>query len=168
MITFIEGVDGSGKTTLANKLKEKGFVQVNLPERSDNKSEENANWREFCYTYCNYVKNDVAFIADRSMISEIVYRMQDFQETFVTESLFAKFLHGIQVVYCNSGTSYQDAIARGDDNIKNVAQHVERSILYNGFIYFLQEVYEIPVCTYDWHNKKDFNKVVKFIERSIK
>lgn len=161
MITYIEGVDGSGKSTLIQKLKEKyGAIQLEIPGRSLDE------WKSWCDINCSYRKWPQIFVADRSLISELVYRMEDKKDTFLTKELLQKFLIGAQFVYCVSKTSYDDAIDRGDDNIESHTQHVNREVLYDGIFHTLETIYKIPVLRYDWHSKKMSN-VIEFLKRTV-
>lgn len=161
MITYIEGVDGTGKSTLVQKLVDKyGAIKIELPGRSYDE------WGQWCDTNCSFRKWPKAFIADRSLISELVYRMEDKKSTFLTKELLQKFLIGTQFIYCKSESSMTDALTRGDDNIKNYEQHMNRTNIYEGVFHILKNVYKIPVITYNWRNKR-MNEVIKFIEQGV-
>lgn len=64
---ILEGIDGSGKTTLANKLKEHGYFDLHFAHDPENKDLFTK------YSKILDVPNSQNLILDRSFISEFVY-----------------------------------------------------------------------------------------------
>ena len=141
MIVYVEGVDGSGKTTLINNLAKKlidlGYnVEVNaenfIPTRPNN------GWRieedEMYSTLYGMLESDRIFFLDRGPISDIVYRVFDDYEPVTTYNKIRKWIklhNNIMVIYCRTDKAKENMIKRGDDNPVSLARHNEISKVYD-------------------------------------
>ena len=141
MIVYVEGVDGSGKTTLIKKLAKQlislGYnVEVNaerfIPTRPNN------GWRieegEMYSTLYWMLESDEIFFLDRGPISDIVYRVFDNYKPVTTYHKIRKWIklhNNIMVIYCRTDKAKENMIKRGDDNPVSLARHNEISKVYD-------------------------------------
>lgn len=154
MLILLEGVDGSGKTTLCNQLKEKGFVCEAPIDRLERFSY--AKWMELAK------RRDVT-IVDRSFITELVYRTMDGKERG-TMSLkkMCNVLPFCKIVLCETDTAFEDSILRGEDNItsKRISKQIQN--VYQIITAMLSKFTSVKTFTYDWKHQT-VNDVIKFI-----
>lgn len=151
MIILIEGPDGAGKTTLAEKLsKQTGYV---LLHRSYPKTaEEMANMMQ---EYMQVIKSGKNCIIDRCWYSEMVYGPIMRNETNISypdmyelERAVAR-VGGI-VIYCtgNRKVLWQRCTERGEDYV--VDEETFKDIYY-GYSDLMNRVpHLIPVVTYEY------------------
>lgn len=166
MIIFVEGPDGSGKTTLVKRLTEEfGYDLVVGPQRQDNKSKESADWLGFITS----IDNEVV-ICDRSFLTEVVYRLYDHDtNTYMRFTLLSYLLEKqCKFVFCTSPTAFTDAEERGEDTIVTFEQHKQIERLY-GIITDMLMLFapDIQTTFYNW-KKQDIMDVVRFINSSPK
>ena len=160
MIVIVEGVDGSGKSTLVQELYNRGYPvqKVQLGQK--------VNWKVLSKT-CNDC--NLTIIEDRSPITDIVYRLYDKGEPDCKEGIedvAAMFEnYGVRLIYCNNNTSYKDGRKRGETNITTSAAHNCIKHIYDVIIGALERSYSSQIMHYDWHND-DVKDVIKFITRS--
>lgn len=146
MIVYLEGVDGTGKTTLSNAIlaglkrveKLKNLVGVGncepvistRPDKPGRISSKNLfqnvmNWA---------MDMDHVFILDRGPISDCIYRVFDDYEPVVnlkeTLRLFKLIEFGTVIVHCDTDISEQKMLERGDDNPVAIARHKDIRRLY--------------------------------------
>lgn len=165
MLVYLEGVDGSGKTTLFKQLTEQyGFKGSIPPDRHINKSDENSLWFDFHNTYAY---NNKAYIVDRGWLTEIVYRKIDKEPSYLTLQLLDKLTECL-IIECISPTAYDDAIRRGENNItdKNIHSKIEeeyRNTIGNLLQFCDGKLKAIPYC----YKTNDISSVIKFINKNI-
>lgn len=149
MIIYLEGPDGSGKTTLAQTIA-KVLVDKNItipilsaeehiPTRPNR--EDRVNERQLFKQLKIMALSDKVYVIDRGPISDIIYRCFDNAEPVTTLNKVIKFLqkynNKVMLVYCNSDSAYENMIARGDDNPVAVSQH---SIISKMFKVIMNEI----------------------------
>lgn len=151
MIIILEGPDGSGKTTLAEKLhKQTGYM---LLHRTQPKTEEDK--KRMMEEYVQVIKAGKNCILDRSWYSEMVYGpvMRDeaiisYPQMYQLERLLAK--HGAIIIYCTSTkeTLWKRCKSRGEDYITDVDTF---SKICDGYTTLMYDVpHLIPVTTYEF------------------
>jgi len=145
MIVYIEGVDGSGKSTFAKAiteyLQEHGFdvipkaekLMVTHPWRLDRISKDELTYRlRGCLTNDNKV-----YIVDRGEISDILYRTFDsdkysalmtLQEYY---NLYKLYANKYFFVHCDSQRSEELMLKRGEDNPISITEHQKLRYLFN-------------------------------------
>lgn len=149
MIIIIEGADGAGKTTLANKLAEQtGFPIVH---RSNPKSEEEK--KQMMAMYIQTIKENKNCIFDRCWYSEMVYGpvMRDKsyiseEQMYVLEDMLNQV--GAVIIHCTASKKvlWSRCKKRGEDYIKR-----RRTLgkIRDGFIRVLEATpHIIPVITH--------------------
>lgn len=162
MIIYVEGVDGSGKTILVNKLHEiYGYEIVPIPQRQEDKIKELQDWRIFVKNHYGHT-----VLCDRSFISELVYRLHDNDKTFLNLIDMANWLGDCKFIHCISKSSFVDANTRGEDNIVTFEAHKEIEQWYEIIFKILNKFTHIPIMKFDWtiDNSQD---IVKFINSKV-
>lgn len=158
MLILLEGVDGSGKTTLCNQLRKEKFVIKKPIDRIAN----------FPYTsWSNLVAESAIskqdFIFDRSFISELVYRTTDKKEIGTMAFLdMCYILNYCKIILCETNTSFEDAMTRGEDNIidRQVSNQIKQA--YRTIVTMLNKFLYVPTFVYDWQHQT-IDDVIKFI-----
>lgn len=150
MIIIIEGADGSGKTTLAEKLaKQTGFELVH---RSQPKTEEEK--AKMLDMYTTTIKSGKNMIFDRCWYSEMVYGpiMRDasvisYPKMYELERLLTR--RGALLIYCKDTPEilWHRCKTRGEDYITDFATFVD---ICKGFDELMSVPHLIPVVKYDY------------------
>ena len=163
MIIFIEGADGTGKTTLINKLANLGYTIETCPPRMESKTAEKQAWRKFLYNFGRRL-----VICDRGPISEMVYRLvKNEVNTYIDEQLLTDLLAvEIAFIYCYTDNAFELAKARGEDNITDKPTHNRVEQLYSDIFTFIRRFTNIPVFPYNWQiNSNGASDIVYFINK---
>ena len=133
MIAIIEGPDGTGKTTLAKKLAERGMV-YHYRQRHNNYATDEMT---------QMLYDDKIHVLDRSFLTTWVYRLVQNEPLdkcdFSFEYMYAYMTsRRLKIVYCNYPFGFRRAIERGEDNItsektwnklKETYEYIVRTIL---------------------------------------
>lgn len=144
MVVYIEGVDGSGKSTFAKAiteyLTEKGFAvepkaekfMVTHPWRVDRVSKDKLH-----YHLRKCLASSKVYIVDRGELSDIIYRtfdsnkysslmtLKEFHDFYMTYA--RKYI----IVHCDTHESEQLMLARGEDNPISISEHQKLRYLFN-------------------------------------
>lgn len=143
MLILVEGADGSGKTTLVNQLNEYfPTLRINMG---------NDHIPDF---YDNLTCMGEDIVLDRSFITDVVYRLalDDGKETDGIDIFYIEhILLNSVVVYCKTATQYDDAKARGEDNITDLKTAQKISRYYDAVMKFINTRTSTHVIKYDWH-----------------
>lgn len=180
MIIFFEGVDGSGKTTLMNKVYTRLQTRQRLfgltpvlnaqtsvpthPSAPDRSTEETL--LEMLSVMASIP--DVVYLHDRGPLSDIIYRTFDehkpildfFQLWYFTLSN----MFGVMTVHCDTADSSKFMIARGEDNLVALSHHKSLRYLFDQFASVLPQV-----TTYDFVNDDEnelINTILAELEKS--
>lgn len=143
MIIYFEGADGSGKTTLKEKVVDRLMNMSSLTDKYTivnniepyinsnpssgvrcSKTELYLRWRELIDD------QEAIYVIDRSPLSDIVYRAFDEHDVLMTLDDFTYLIKTTKVinVFCDSDRAEELMKARGDDNPIALAKH--RTIRY--------------------------------------
>lgn len=157
MLVILEGADGSGKTTLAEQLRNKGYTVFKFA-RGDNPS---------YTTMLKFALERDVYVIDRMFITTWVYRILDGQPLdnvdFKWEDMFT-LLNISKIVYCKTEKQFERSMQRGEDNITSVEKANKLKSIYD-FVFETIKLYGMStVINYDW-TKDNIRKVYKFIEK---
>lgn len=118
MIVFVEGNEGTGKTTLIDELFK------TLPVMSAKCSMNFGNPFDLYYTLSN---NKNIYLFDRGFITDIVYRRLDGNKGKMTLSEIGELCKtqedNIKIIFCWNYNSFKRSMERGEDNITNEENH---------------------------------------------
>ena len=143
MLILVEGADGSGKTTLVNQLVEY-FPTLRINMGHDHIPD----------FYDNLIDMQEDIVLDRSFITDVVYRLalDDGKETDGIDIFYIEhILLGSVVVYCKTATQFDDAKARGEDNITDLKTAQKISRYYDAVMKFINTRTSTHTIKYDWH-----------------
>ena len=144
MIVYIEGVDGSGKSTFATAITEhlqsKGFDVVPKGE----KSMVTHPWRfdrvtktELSFRLNQCLTSPQIYIVDRGELSDIIYRIFDFEKYSALMTLndyydlYQLYANRYIIVHCDSIRSEELMLARGEDNPVSITEHQKLRYVFN-------------------------------------
>ena len=150
MIIYLEGPDGSGKTTLANQISEicnKLGIKWALGEPTINtnpiKPDRISKGSLIKIMTDMFNDEDVCYILDRGPISDCIYRLFDEYEPVIELPEFTSFLRrhrsNLLLVYCNNSKAEEFMKVRGDDNPIALAKHRKISYAYDLVMFYLQQ-----------------------------
>lgn len=162
MLIFVEGPDGSGKTTLCERLIKEKLVDATVhvvhmaPKQSD--------WYYGLKDYAKLLKYNVLF--DRCFLSDVAYRLWDNEVTegMTLDNMLGILREGCKIIYCNNKNAYEDATIRGESFVKDRESHDIISDNYDILMKLLETFTNVPILRYNRYNT-DFSDVIKFIEK---
>ena len=157
MIVIIEGVDGSGKSTLVRQLVEEGYRATSI---ESHREEEYSKW---CKAY-KEAQDDVV-VTDRSFVTDLVYRMFDGKERRGMDLLGMSLIlnSDVKIVFCESGTEFDDSMTRGEDNITRREDNEAIALVYRVVKNLIKSFTDSDVFVYDWHTMS-VSDVINFIK----
>jgi hypothetical protein len=103
-------------------------------------------------------------IVDRSFITELVYRIVDGKNvgTMRLDDM-CKILSFCKIVLCETDTSFEDSMTRGEDNITNKEQAEQIKYVYSIITEMFCKFLKVPVYKYSWKNQS-VEDVINFIK----
>lgn len=156
MIIFVEGVDGSGKSTLIEQLSDL-YSNVRISKADDKV----VVWNK-TILFGKSLNADSVILIDRSPLTEYVYRTEDGKPCKYKYSQILKWLKSGKVIYCNNESAYDNAMSRGEDNLTDKRRHAKVKHIYDTYISNLR-LEEVPILYYNWQ-ENCLDDVIKFIE----
>lgn len=152
MLIFVEGPDGSGKSTLIKQLSEK-YITARVPKNAETVRV----WNEF-----QSIHDGVMIVFDRSPLTEIIYRsVYGPKSSFSLEDCLT-WLKGNKIIFCDTDSAYDDAQHRGEDNVTDRVHHDTLRLRYQCLADILKQS-GFDVYYYDWH-LQDVYEIMDFIE----
>lgn len=152
MIIILEGPDGSGKTTLANKIKDQtGYTLLHRSHKTD--TEATCLFDE----YAQVIKSGKNCIMDRGWYSEMVYgpvmrgnSIITYPQMYELERMLAK--NGALIIHCTAPemTLWKRCLRRGEDYVTSRDKFHE---ICRGFYALMHDVpHHVPVLTYEYED----------------
>lgn len=156
MIVFVEGSDGSGKSTLIRQLSNR-YSNIRIARDV----ESGKMWKRLL-KFSKHIGRNKVLLVDRSPLTELVYRTEDGRESKFNRSLVYKCLKSGKTIYCKTLTAYEDAMRRGEDNLCVKERHRNVQKIYDYNVMNLS-INGAKILRYDWR-KDSLETVINFIE----
>ena len=163
MIIYLEGPDGSGKTTLADKIKEIceelkiDYVRNAEQTISTHPNRPNRVTKEQLFEQLDFMaEENRVFILDRGPISDSIYRMfDDFDPVCKLEEYgkaFERYIKNNQmlIIYTRTPNAEQAMLERGDDNPVALRRHKELTKAYDVIMSALNMLLKGQVLRYNY------------------
>lgn len=166
MLIFIEGADGTGKSTLCQKLCDNyGIPTIRMPRFVQQRVLFEVNLDlDACYLYDTLKKENLLIALDRSFLSDWVYRVNDgnLNITFNLSTMCELLKDGL-IIHCDTDNAYEDSMKRGEDNITTKEESDRIRQLYNDTFTMLHIFHDVPIIKYNWYkdNIKDLISKIK-------
>lgn len=158
MIVYLEGPDGSGKSTLGNEIA-KSFPNVIYnaePIISTHPLRPNRIKTVKLYNVLTAMANsEKLYVLDRGPISDIIYRLFDDEISVTTLSGILDFIitqmkaGNLVFIYCNCPNAKEAMLTRGDDNPVALKNHDVISRIYNKICNKIDNKFGIETCFSD-------------------
>lgn len=172
MIIYIEGVDGSGKTTLADKIakmcKKEKFVYERYAERNISTKPDAVNritFEELVEKFEFMANDKVLHILDRGPISDCIYRMfDDYEPVGKLQdyiSLFDRCKNKLMIVYARTKKAEEMMRKRGDDNPVAISHHKELSKAYDLVMGIVNTYLNNKIIPYDFSKRNATSYIVE-------
>lgn len=152
MIIFVEGCDGSGKSTLIKQLSER-YPVMRIPRYAETAS----LWKRVLT-----LGRNETILMDRSPLTELIYRTWENNESKFGYFNVLQWIGKGKLIYCRTNTSFDDAINRGEDLVTRREDAAKLQNLYDTFIQAMKTD-GVKILHYNWQ-ENCLDDVIKFIE----
>lgn len=172
MIVYLEGPDGSGKSTLNKVLTDTLLEITNVisdaeslisthPARPGRVSK-----KELFSRLKTMANSKDVYILDRGPISDIVYRVFDDYKSVASVLDVMNFIqtynNRVLIIHCDSDKAEENMLKRGEDNPVALEKHKELRKVYKLFMDMLDATLPYNLIRYDYNNKLSINNVIGF------
>ena len=154
MFVLVEGIDGSGKSTLVKELS--NYYTVVAPKRNDKEM----------FLSLKLFYSDEVMVFDRSILSDMVYRIFDGEEPDCSIFDIMRVLEHSIIIYCKNKNSYKKSIERGEDNIIDKKDSKKLSQIYDT-IFSMFKVYRMCDNILEYDYEKDEPDIVRCYIESL-
>ena len=161
MIIYLEGPDGSGKSTLSDALTDE-LITRDMPviQTKDGKCGVDTHPKspfrntpdQLISALAQLAYSDMIYVLDRGPISDVIYRHFDEYEPVLNEGqvvdLLSLLKDKVKVIFCDNDIAEQKMLERGDDNPIAIEKHKEITNCYRNFMKFIKhEVFDYTRTT---------------------
>lgn len=170
MIIYLEGVDGTGKSTLVrmleDSLSEFGKVDAKANERIPTypTRPNRVNQTKLFKELKAMARDNVIHIIDRGPISDIIYRVFDDYDPVTTLDKVEEFIklynNRILTIYCRNSNAKRNMLERGDDNPIAIAKHDELSKSFDIVMNILFNNLSCNCAIYDFNDRNSIGEVL--------
>lgn len=170
MIIYLEGPDGSGKSTLSDAITNE-LIKRDLPviQTKDGKCDIDTHPRsqyrntapQLIMNFVDMAYKDAIYVLDRGPVSDVVYRQFDEYEPVINSGqlycLLNMTVDKVYVVYCRTDVAEEKMLERGDDNPIAIKKHKEIAKAYDEL---MSNMFGLPYNIFDYTDQtaEDFAK----------
>ena len=173
MIIYLEGPDGSGKSTLVSSivdaLNENPDVKYLNPDAKElvstyPKDPNRLTERQLFAQLKKMAMSDEIHILDRCFISDCVYRVFDNYKPVTTLHKCIEFLkkynQKVFTIYCRTKDAEDYMLKRGDDNPIAIEKHKEITRVYDMVMSLVSANLKYNYFKYDFTKKRSINELL--------
>ena len=157
MLIIVEGQDGTGKSTLCNQLKKRGFKTIRRTRDSIN----------FTFIEMNHLaKQYEPVVFDRAIFTPWAYRLFDGESLDIDDFTWSQIqilLKNAKVIMCENKDCFEISRKRGEDNITTVTEANALGMIYKFITRTLQLYNVCPVMEYNFETNT-VDDVINFIK----
>lgn len=157
MLIVVEGNEGTGKTTLIDRLSEQlPFIRIKYSKDCEN------IFPDLEY----FAFNRSLFVLDRGFVTDMVYRIRDGKQGQTSLAEIAELCKRgwVKIIFCNNDNGYEDALRRGENNITTRTDYDYVTGTFDRIKALLKCFTNVE--TFDYNYKcTSIDDVLKFIER---
>ena len=171
MIIYLEGPDGSGKSTLVDSIVdvlEGSNIQYMRNARllvpTHPTSPDRLNEKQLFANLKKMATSDTVYILDRCFISDCVYRVFDNYKPVTTLHKCIDFLttynNRVYTIYCRTENAEEYMLKRGDDNPIAIQKHKEITRVYDLVMSLVSSSIKYNYFKYDFTKKRSINELL--------
>ena len=172
MIIYLEGVDGTGKSTLVRMLEDtlSKFGKVDAEANKRIPTHPNRPGRVTQAKLFKELKamarDNVIHIVDRGPISDVIYRVFDAHTSVTTMKKVQEFLdefnNRVLLIYCRNNAAKRNMLERGDDNPIAIEKHDEISKAFDIVMDLVFNHLPCNCAIYDYTNNTSIGEVLGY------
>lgn len=170
MIIYLEGVDGTGKSTLVRMLEDTlskfGKVDAEGNKRiptHPNKLDRVTQAKLF-KELKSMARDNVIHIVDRGPISDVIYRVFDKHTSVTTidkvQDFLEEFNNRVLLIYCRNDSAKRNMLERGDENPIAIEQHEKLTKVFDIVMDLVFNHLSCNYAIYDYTNNNSINEVL--------
>lgn len=161
MIIYLEGPDGSGKSTLSHAITDELITRdMTVIQTKDGQCDIDTHPRskyrntpqQLIEAFVDMAYKDAIFVLDRGPISDVIYRHFDDFKPVLNEGQVADLLSllkdKVKVIFCDNDVAEQKMLERGDDNPIALEKHKDITNCYRNYMKFIKhEIFDYTRTT---------------------
>jgi thymidylate kinase len=171
MIIYLEGPDGSGKSTLVDSIVdvlEGSNIQymnnAKILVSTYPKDPDRLNEKQLFVNLKKMANSNTVYILDRCFISDCVYRVFDNYKPVTTLHKCIEFLqkynNRVYTIYCRTANAEEYMLKRGDDNPIAIQKHKEITRVYDLVMSLISSAIKYNYFKYDFTKKRSINELL--------
>lgn len=157
MIVFVEGNEGTGKTTLINQLLEKTTIATVKSSK---------DFTGLFRLYIEFANSPQVYVMDRGFITDLVYRIWDKKQGHMSlyqiGNLCANSAN-VRVIMCHNFNGFENALKRGENVVTCQKDYDRIDQIFDDILSMIENFTDLDIYHYNYQYQS-VDDVIKFIE----